>query len=528
MASRSELAMPRASLRSRAQTDFSGPNQSLRGPESGLRGLLAPLDQLLISGGDTRLSIDPETGCNQYGCRPLPSPQPPGFSSSTATSISVRAYESAGRARDSLMQSAMALGLDEAFDSRIEAMRDELKRHLGLSDTGVEVIFSASGTDSQLHALFLTQITLGRPLTTVIAAADQTGSGTVFTARGHHFSDQTANGGRVRKGDPIDGVAASVTSIALPLLDENGNAISAIQSDALVLRAIQKAIASGSKVLLQTMDSSKLGQRVPTDQCIRQIRACWPDAVQIVVDACQMRLGRRRIRAYLTSGFMVLITGSKFFTGPPFSGALLVPADLSKVIGRTDQVANGLLDYSARSDWPMRWDRLRSCFPPRMNFGQWLRWDAALEEIRAYYRVPDTFRRVALEQLGAGIAQIISTAPTLRLLPDQLDHVAAPDDEERQLRTIFPFTIERDGRGLSLDECREIYRKLKAHDWLIGQPVGWTGTSGSAAALRVSISARHVIECWSPNKDLASDNLKNTVARVSHMAAKIGSMLGVQ
>ena len=116
----------------------------------------------------------------------------------------------------------------------------------------------------------------------------------------------------------------------------------------------------------------------------------------------------------------MLVTGSKFFTGPPFSGALLVPADLCEAIGRTDRVAGGLLDYAARSDWPMRWNRLRSCFPPRMNFGQWLRWEAALEEIRTYYRVPDTFRRVALEQLRAGITQIISTSPTLRLSAPRL------------------------------------------------------------------------------------------------------------
>ncbi|MGZ5096415.1 MAG: hypothetical protein ACXWCH_35340, partial [Burkholderiales bacterium] len=448
--------MSRVDLGLHARTDFSSPDQSLRRPEPGLRGLLAPLAQLLISGGDARLSIDPETGCNEYGCQPLHSQEPLGFSSSTATSISARAYESAGRARDSLLQSAIALGLDETFDSRIEAMRDELKRHLGLSDMGVEVVFSASGTDAQLHALFLTQITLGRPLTTVIAAADQTGSGTVYTACGHHFSDLTANGTRVRKGDPIDGVAGSVTSIALPLLDENGDAIPPAQSDSLVMAAVQKAIASGSKVLLQTMDSSKLGRRVPTNQCIRQIRACWPDAVQIVVDACQMRLSRRRIRAYLACGFMVLITGSKFFTGPPFSGALLVPANLSKAIGRADP--GGLVDYSTRSDWPKRWDLLRSYFPLHTNFGQWLRWEAALEEIRTYYRVPDAFRRLAQEQLGAGIMQVIFSSRTLRLLPDQLDHASASlDDEEREPTTIFPFTIESDGGRLSLNECKDIY-----------------------------------------------------------------------
>jgi hypothetical protein len=246
--------------------------------------------------------------------------------------------------------------------------------------------------------------------------------------------------------------------------------------------------------------------------------------VQIVVDACQMRLGRSRLRSYLAHGFMVLITGSKFFTGPPFSGALLVPSGLSAAIGRTDPTAGGIYDYSSRSDWPRRWDRLRHCFPPHANFGQWLRWEAALEEIRAYYRVPGAFRHSAIEQLGSGIRQIIDASPSLRLLPWQSDQAGVfLDDDEQQLTTIFPFAIERDGGGLSLNACKEIYQKLRKHDCMIGQPVGWNG--GSAAALRVSISARHVMEAWNSDQNLATQNLTQAIGRVALIAAKIESML---
>jgi hypothetical protein len=184
--------------------------------------LFLPLDRLLSCGGDPRLNVDPGSGMNQYGCRPFPCPDTAGLASSTATSISERAYDRAGSARESLMRSAISVGIDEAHEARVEAMRGELKACLGLSRTMVDVVFSPSGTDSQLQALFLTRALLGPALTTVIVAADQTGSGTADTARGHHFSAATATGSAVRKGEPVAGPAHSVTSVALPLFDANG------------------------------------------------------------------------------------------------------------------------------------------------------------------------------------------------------------------------------------------------------------------------------------------------------------------
>ncbi len=419
--------------------------------------LFAPLDRLLAGGGDPRLTINPASGLNEYGCQPFPCPDTLSFSSSTATSISQRAYDRARDAREALMRSAIAVGIEAAFDARVEAMRDELKACLGLSRTKADVVFSPSGTDSQLQALFLTRALLGPALTTVVVAADQTGSGTVNTARGYHFSAATANGNLVRKGEPIAGLARSVDSVALRLFDEAGEGRPQGSSDSQVFGAVERSVAGGSNVLLQIMDSSKFGWRAPSDQCLDEISARWPGQVQIVVDACQMRLGRARLRKYLDRGYMVLITGSKFFTGPPFSGALLVPSALAGDLDAATDVAPGLLEYNSRSDWPRNWPNLRSRFPVRANFGQWLRWEAALEEIGAYYRVPDEFRLMALTTFGKGVERIIASSPSLRLLPpQQRQGDTGADDEELAQRTIFSFVI-RQGTGVrSLEDCRTL------------------------------------------------------------------------
>ncbi|SHN82859.1 hypothetical protein SAMN05444170_5295 [Bradyrhizobium erythrophlei] len=499
---------------------------------SAMAELFAPLDSLLITGGDSRLAINPATNLNEYGCQSTPCPETLSFSSSTATSISERAYERAQAAREAVMRSAIDVGIEAAFDERLEEMRNELRFFLGLKPAQADVVFSPSGTDSQLQALFLVRALLGPELVSVVVAADQTGSGTVNTSRGCHFSATTANGSRVQKGEPITGLASALTSVALPLFDESGEGSSTAASDAVVFAAVERAVAGGDKVLLQVMDSSKFGWRAPSDECVEAIKARWPDQVQVVVDACQMRLGRARLKGFLDRGHIVIVTGSKFFTGPPFSGALLVPGVLASRLDAASAIPSGLLEYSSRSDWPQNWPLLRSRFPVRMNFGQWLRWEAGIEEIGAYYRVPDSFRQSALATFGKAVEKLIADAPSLELLPWQERAIDAADEEMTQ-RTIFSFVVRRDERLRSLEECRTLYRALAgngtkhsaAQPCLIGQPVALGRDPSPPAALRISASARLVSEAWSPNADMAHRNLRRAIDQAAAAIASLESML---
>jgi hypothetical protein len=501
-------------------------------PASAMAGLFAPLEMLLSGGGDSRLTIYPASGLNEYGCQPHPCPETLSFSSSTATSISQRAWNRAQRSREALMQSAIAVGIEEAFDGRVEAMRDELRAALGLPRAMADVVFSPSGTDSQLQALFLAKALLGNELTTVVVAADQTGSGTAHTSRGCHFSAATANGRRVQKGEPIEGLAGSVKSVALPLFDATGQARAHAASDSMVFDAVERVVAGESKVLLQVMDASKFGWRAPSDQCLEAITARWGRQVQVVVDACQMRLGRTRLKNYLARGYFVLVTGSKFFTGPPFSGALLVPASFAGTLDSTADVPCGLFEYVSRSDWPKDWTALRAHFPIRTNLGQWLRWEAAIEEIAAYYRVPDEFRKLVLNTFGRAIEARIAASSSLELLPWQ-ERTAEADDEELAQRTIFSFVIRRGDRIRTLEQCKGLYRALAAtpvasnhssadaRPCLIGQPVALGSGPSPVAALRISAGARLVSEAWSPDKQVASRNLDRVVCDVDLAVANL-------
>ncbi|MGC0396716.1 hypothetical protein ACVIU7_006877 [Bradyrhizobium liaoningense] len=506
-----------------------------------LRDLFTPLDTLLVSGGDPRLALDPEGRLNAYGCAASPEPEIWNFASSTASTISQAAYDRAALAREELMHKCLFDEVEVAFDARCEDMRDELRDHLQLSPR-VDVVFSPSGTDSQLHALFLGRTILGARPVTIVVGADQTGSGTIHTARGHHFSSMAASGVAVRKDGAVAGLAG--TSLALPLREDAPGIAMRADADAAVLHAVEAAIAQGAPVLLQIMDSSKLGWRAPSAACLDEIARRWPRKVQIVVDACQARLGRRRLRSYLDRGYMVLITGSKFFGGPAFSGALLVPKGLSRSLDRGEGIAPGIFDYAGRCDWPVAWTALRSRFERRPNFGQWLRWEAALAEIGSYYAVPAVSRTEMLAELGAGIDSMIALSPSLRSVPTPTAiNTADADDEEFAQATIFPFTLLRDGKPVSIAETWAVHRALArdmsdeisgstadrevaAQRCLVGQPVRLERQDETPqAVLRLCVGARLVTEAWSPDMAKARRNVQHVLDRIAHVLVKIELLL---
>jgi len=488
--------------------------------------LFAPLASLLAAGGDTRLRLDPASLLNGYGCRPFPRPEAFTFASSTATSISERAFRAAEAAHEDLVREALRDGLEPAVEARVEALRAGLLDLLGLAGSGTEVVFSPSGTDSALYALFLARARLGTPMTSLVAAADETGSGVAHASSGRHFSTLTAQGAAVEKGSPVAGLAEGVASLGVRLR-EAGRARPPAETDGAVLAAVDQAVAAGNGVLLHVMDHSKLGARSPSHACLAEIRRRHGDRVQIAIDACQLRLSRNRLAAHLAQGDMAMITGSKFFTGPPFSGALLVPAALARRLGALSSLPAGLADYTSRSDWPRAWSGLRDGLAERANLGQLLRWTAALAEMRDYFAVPESFRRTALARFAAVVPGLIAGEEALELLPECRRPGAEEDaaiDGEMAVRTIFPFLVRRAGRVLGHADCISLYRALNAdvsgllpagstaHQRRvaaqlchIGQPVALTlPSAAAAAALRIGAGARIVSETWSAAGEAAS------------------------
>lgn len=503
--------------------------------------LFAPLDFLLAGGGDTRLTLDPETQLNTYGCRPYPRPEAFTFASSTATSISERGYDAAAAARASLIDTAVLR--EDAFHLRMETLRLRLAHVLKLEGTGI--VFSPSGTDAQLQALFAARAVMPGPMTAIVVAADETGSGAGFAVSGRHFNAVTALGHDVTKGAALPGLSEELERIDIPANDPDGRARDLDEIDHDVLTATRKAVAAGRKVLLVAMDRSKLWRRAPSLACLADIAARWPADTQLILDACQLRLSPARIAAHLALGAMVLVTGSKFFTGPPFSGALLVPERLSQALAGFDAVPQMLGAYTNRADWPAHWRALRGRLPDGFNAGQWLRWEAALAEMEAYRNVPQTFRSHALADFMADARARIVAAGLALVEEEPRDASDTIDDGEFTPRTILPFFLHRNSEALSRPAVAGIYRALNcdvtarlppgasaadrqvaAQLCHIGQPVAVRDGAGcETAVLRISAGARILSDSWAGDETVSCARLAGECEQVDIILRKIALLL---
>ena len=308
---------------------------------------------------------------------------------------------------------------------------------------------------------------------------------------------------------------------------------------------MEHAIAAGNSVILHVMAHSKLGISAPTPECVHRIREAWGGLVQIIVDACQARVSRAQIQSYLAQERIVLITGSKFFAGPPFSGAVFAPTAISIRAAANGNIPMGFLKYTCSSDWPPRFKRLRAMLPATVNIGQALRWAAAIEEMESYFKVPAHFRSAALGEFSTIVANCIEGGSNLRPLDQPCFGLGDNTVEEFSAPTIFPFLPLRGGQPCSLAEAKLLYRvmnedlstvmrargpserQLLSQCCHVGQPVKITQRAGvNAGALRVSADARLVSDSWFGGEEhSANARLRSNIAKLEIVFAKLQFLL---
>lgn len=513
---------------------------------SGLR--LPPTEQLLLLGGDARIELDQDKVSNQYGCSPFPDPGLLAFGSSTATGISEAGFAAADHLRSRLL----AAGDDAhavTYVRELNRIRQELLGLCGVSDIpGLEVVFAASGTDLHLIAAQLAGGRDATPTLAVMVDAAETGSYVPAALSGRHFSSRAALGGSVSEGAAITG-AGAIEVVTVPIRTADGSPRPAAAIDAEFESLVMNAAALGRRVLLILVDVSKTGCIAPSPALVSKLKRRLPDLLDVLVDACQFRIAPLTLRAYLAQEFMVALTGSKFVTGPTFAGALFIPSSAARRL-RSRPLPHALLAYSTRADWPPGWEKV-GILDDVANFGLLLRWEAALQELRAFREVP--------EAKIAGFLQAFAHAIDHRLTSDPwFEPLSVPRLDRRpwltndcwdQIPTIFPFLLFQGGSPagkspLSREKTALVYRLLQEDltrypgldltgesvdiaklRCQLGQPVACGVKNGvPVSALRLCASARLVVEATAENGRHASAVIERALAALAKTALILRAM----
>lgn len=448
---------------------------SASGPETAL----PPLPDLLCAGGDGRIARDGAEGANRYGCAPWPDAEVAAFGSATASTVSPRGFTAASALRDRL-NAALLSGRapDEIYEQEMARLRRDLAQAIGLGASGpettAEILFAASGTD--LH-LLAAELVLGgagtsssaRPLAIMVAAAE-TGRGVPEALGKRHFDRSAALGAKVEAGAAIGAEGPEIAALQLRMPNGGVRDEAALEGEVAALAAA--AVKEGRQVLLVLADLTKTGLIAPAPDFALSLRRRYPGRVEILIDACQFRLGAATLKAYLEAECLVALTGSKFLTGPAFSGALLLPRGAIDRQGLARRrLTSGLAAYSARADWPDGF-AAGADLPAAANFGLALRWEAALAELQAFAAVPEAMRTAFFRRFAAAVTRRLETDPAFVPLPGRAIErgtLAGPAAGWDRVPTIFPFLLrksgaDRAGRLLEAAEMAAVHR-------LIAQPV---------------------------------------------------------
>jgi hypothetical protein len=357
-----------------------------------------------------------------------------------------------------------------------------------------------------------------RSLCNIVVGPQEIGSGSSTAAAVLYFDSVIPHGPSQTKDTPVVSDIADLVHVeTISLRDADGRVLEPEDLNAATEELVHQALAKHERVLIHLVAHSKTGVHAPSIPMVRMLQHKYPGDVMVVVDAAQGRFSRQGLLSVLSEGFLDLITGSKFYGGPPFSGSLMVPGCYDHIVRTLPPLPVGLGNYFSRWDFPKEWSNIISKLPYDYNLGLLIRWAAAVEAMRAYYSVPGLTRFAILRRFEGVVPREYAKFPWFEL--DKVNPVQFPAGEERLLEsktTVFPFrmrmpTSSGEPRYLLNAELKRVFewlnedisrfaandsiatRRSLALKFHLGQPV-FKGDAKHPAVLRIALGAALVTE----------------------------------
>jgi hypothetical protein len=462
--------------------------------------------RLMAEGGDARIVLDPANGTNRYGASPWPR-EAISYASSTANDISPDAFAHV----EALLAATDSPDSPETYAAELEAMRRQLRATWGLSED-IGVVFAPSGTDLEYVALAGARGRAPGGVHAILLGADEVGSGCIHSARGAYFAEATALGHRVAPGVDVAGMGP-VSLVDVSVRCGRGKVCSSAKITAAFVAEIEAAHAAGKHPLVHVVHGSKTGLILPALADVDMLRARYGDRMSLVVDACQARITRQALAGWLARGATVLLTGSKFMGGPPFSGFALVPPNAVP----QPPLPAGFATIFARGEWPADWAGVEA-LPARANPGLWLRLAAALFELERFQRLPIVrVARVILAFHGAVRAAMVDRLGGHRIAPYPPGERSEADSHPIEMRTLSTIDLSGLPGEPDLDAAVAMHKALMAQGIRLGQPVRCVPLGGGrwGATLRIGLSMPQIVALDGLDNAALSAKLEGDMARIA-------------
>ena len=452
------------------------------------------LVRLLAGGGDARITLDPGSGLNRYLSGPYPR-DVLAYSSSTISDISPDAFEHL------IERYEMLEGC--AYSQNLEALREGFRTAFGLAREDAEIVFAPSGTDLEYVALACARGKGPGGVHNILLGADETGSGCIHSAHGRFFAGETALGETSIPAQPVPG-CGPVSLVDVPVRCAQGRARTSAAITVDMVEEVEGALERGQHSLIHCVHGSKTGLVLPAMRDLEALQDQFGAAVTLVVDACQARITKPAIRAYLERGCIVLMTGSKFIGAPPFNGWALIPPAISQ---SASPLPTGFARIFRHAEWPAAWPGA-DILENSANISLVLRLTAALFELERFQAIAmdraatliDIFERAVEDHLIAPLG--------VRRVPPYAS-ASADNAGPIEMRTLITLDMTGTGSLHTFAQAQALHRDLALDGIRLGQPVKCVRNCDDpeadwGASLRVGLSMPQMTR-WAAMDDADSE-----------------------
>ncbi|MCR2833704.1 hypothetical protein NSO95_07075 [Qipengyuania sp. RS5-5] len=243
---------------------------------------------------------------------------------------------------------------------------------------------------------------------------------------------------------------------------------------------------------MHLVHGSKTGLILPRLDALDRLMVRWSGAASFVIDACQVRIAPGMVGSYLERGAIVMLTGSKFVGGPPFSGFALVPPQWK---ARAGNVPSGLARIFRRAEWPADWPGV-ACLPETGNPGLQLRLEASLFELERFAALPVERAESVIAAFGAAIGDHLLAIEGIEIVsPCEPGLSGEAEDHPLEMRTLVTLDVSSMPQARTFDDAQALHRRIACAGIRLGQPVRcrkladgcWAGT------LRIGLSMPQIV-----------------------------------